>query len=414
MSLRLAIFGVGLSGQAAKRLALARGHEVTQFDEAGGGDKDIFDASQFAGFDRFIFSPGFAADHPWRLQAERSGKPVQSEMSFAAEHWQGPLIGITGTNGKTTLTHLLAEALQRAGKKAVCAGNIGQPLSDIVLDFENVESVYAVCEISSFQAELSAGIQLDGLLWSNFAEDHLDRYESMAHYFEAKAELLKCLKPDAVCVIGPQVVPWLERFNTSFGRAQIAHEAHALMSRLSPESVFTRFPYSENLALAAEFWRLTDAPEEALLAAANEFKLAPYRLDVVLARGGVNYWNDSKATNFHSTLAAVQAVPRPIIWIGGGRIKGGNLEAFAKELAPQIDIAVLYGEAAPQMMEALTDRLEDVRMVPAFDPAVRVAGKLAAACAPASVLLSPGFSSFDQFTSYEARGKSFNSIVLGL
>jgi UDP-N-acetylmuramoylalanine--D-glutamate ligase len=414
MRLRLAIFGVGLSGQAAKRLALAQGHEVTLFDEAGGGDKGSFDLSQLARYDRFIFSPGFAADHPWRLQAERSGKRVQSEISFAAEHWKGHLIGITGTNGKTTLTHFLAEALQRAGKNAVFAGNIGQPLSDVILDVENVESAYAVCEISSFQAELSRGIQLDGLLWTNFAEDHLDRYESMAHYFLAKAELFKCLKPDSVCVIGPQVVPWLDRVNEPFGRARIANEDRALMSRLRPDSVFTRFPYSENFALAAEFWRLTAEPVEALLAAANEFKLAPHRLDVVVGKGGVNYWNDSKSTNFHSTLAAVQAVPRPIIWIGGGRIKGGNLGAFAKELAPQIDAAVLYGEAAPQMMEALTDQLENVRVVPAFDQAVRVASKLAAACTPANVVLSPGFPSFDQFTSYEARGKSFNSIVLGL
>lgn len=411
---RIAIFGAGLSGRAAHRLALACGHSATLFDAAGNGDEDLFDSPLLAQFDRFIFSPGFAADHPWRLLAVASGKPVQSELSFAADHWQGHLIGITGTNGKTTLTQLLAGALQQAGKKATVAGNIGQPLSDVVLDVANVESAYAVCEISSFQAELSQGMQLDGLLWSNFAEDHLDRYPTMADYFRAKAELLNCLKPDSVCVLGPQVVPWLQRFNQPCGRAQIADEAPALMRRLKPDSVFNRCPWRENFALAAAYWPLTGEPVEALLAAANEFKLAPHRLDVVAEKGGVRYWNDSKSTNFHATLAAVRAVPRPIIWIGGGRVKGGNLAAFAHELARQIDAAVLYGEAAPPMLEALTGRLGNVQVVSAFEQAVRAAGKLAHAGRPANVLLSPGFASFDQFESYQARGKSFNSIVLGL
>lgn len=414
MNVRLAIFGGGLSGQAAKRLALARGHAVTVFDEAGGGDDACFDPSRRDQFNRFVFSPGFAADHPWRLLAEASGKPTQSELSYAAEFWKGHLIGITGTNGKTTLTRFLAEALRHAGKNAVVAGNIGQPLSDVVLDAENVASAYAVCEISSFQAELSRGIELDALLWTNFAEDHLDRYETMTDYFLAKAELLKCLRPDAVCVVGSEVLPWFDRLTQSFDRAVIAETSSALMSRLQPGSVLSRAPYRENFALAANYWSLAGEPEEALLSAANAFILAPHRLAVVAEREGVTYWNDSKSTNFHSALAAITAVPGPVVWIGGGRIKGGNLKSFAKEVSRQIDAAVLYGEAAPQMMEALTDQLENVEMVPCFNQAVRRASQLAEARISANVLLSPGFSSFDQFKSYEERGKSFNSIVLGL
>ena len=411
---RLAIFGAGLSGRAARRLALDRGHAVTLFDEAGGGEADVFDASQLARFDRFIFSPGFAADHPWRWLAGQSGQPVQSELSFAAEFWQGHLIGITGTNGKTTLTHLLTEALQQAGENAFVAGNIGQPLSDVVLGIAHAESTYAVCEISSFQAELCQGMQLEALLWTNFAEDHLDRYATLADYFMAKAELLKCLGPDSVCVLGPQLVPWFDRFQPSRDRAHIADEAPAAVSELKSESVFARFPNRENFALAAKYWQLTGRPGAALLAAANAFSPAPHRLAPVVEKGGVTYWNDSKATNFHAALAAIQATPRPIIWIGGGRIKGGDLESFAREVAGCIDAAVLYGEAAPRMREALTDRLENVVMERCFEEAVRIAGKLAAARAPAHVLLSPGFSSFDQFKSYEERGKTFNSIVLGL
>lgn len=410
---RCAIFGAGLSGRAAARLAQVRGDAFTLFDEAGGGDAVSFDRSQLERFDRFVFSPGFAADHPWRVLAGRSGKPVQSEIAYAAEAWQGQLIGITGTNGKTTLTELLAQALRQTGKSAYAVGNIGQPLSDLVAAVAD-PAAYAVCEISSFQAELSRGLELDGLLWTNFAEDHLDRYQSMRDYFLAKAELFKCLKPGAVAILGPQVPVWMECLQLPPVPARIAEEAPALMPRLAPGSVFHRRPYRENFTLAAEYWRLVEKPEEALLAAAGTYKLSAHRLDVVHEKQGVTYWNDSKATNFHAALAAVGAVPRPLVWIGGGRRKGGDLESFARELSGQIDVAVLYGEAAPDLQRALSGQLEQVQLVPLFDEAVRTAGKLAAARSPAHVLLSPGFSSFDQFASYEARGKSFNSIVLGL
>ncbi|MFU8848142.1 MAG: UDP-N-acetylmuramoyl-L-alanine--D-glutamate ligase [Opitutales bacterium] len=409
-----AIFGAGLSGRAATRLARAQGDAVTLFDEAGGGDAVSFDAAQVERFDRFIFSPGFAAEHPWRLLAGRSGKPAQSETAYAAGFWKGPLIGITGTNGKTTLTSLMAEALRRAGKSAHVAGNIGQPLSDLVVDGLNTAATYALCEISSFQAELCQGLELDGLLWTNFAEDHLDRYQSLREYFLAKAELFKCLKPGALAILGPGLPVWLERFELPRLPVRIAKEDRGLTARLVPTSVFHRQPYQENFNLAAEYWRLAGEPLEALLAAAENYKLSAHRLDVVREKEGITYWNDSKATNFHAVLAAVRAVPRPLIWIGGGRRKGGDLEAFARELSGQIDVAVLYGEVASDLSEALSTHLEAVHIVPQFEEAVRAASQLAAASLPAQVLLSPGFSSFDQFLSYETRGKSFISIVLSL
>lgn len=414
MNSHIAIFGSGLSGRAARRLALSIGYTVTVFDEAGKGDAEAFDASDLERFDRFVFSPGFAACHPWRKLSQESGKLVQSELSFAADFWKGRIIGVTGTNGKSTLTRFLAEALQRAGKPSVVAGNIGQPLSDVVLDFENSESSLAVCEISSFQAELSRGLLLDALLWTNFAEDHLDRYANITDYFLAKAELFKCLKKEAVCIIGPELVPWLDLFKKPFGRAVIAFEDSSLTDRLSPKSVLRRLPYSEDFALAAEYWWLTGEDESALLAAADGFTLASHRLDVVTVKNGVSYWNDSKSTNFHSALAALEAVPQPIVWIGGGRIKGGDLEVFARELSGRISAAVLYGEVAVRMEQAILDKVDTIRTVSCFKQAVHLACEIGVARAPCNVLLSPGFSSFDQFDSYEARGKCFNSIVLGL
>ncbi len=414
MRLRIAIFGAGISGQAAKRLARALGHEVTLFDEAGCGDAERFSEDNLAEFDRFIFSPGFAADHPWRRCAASSGRKLQSELSFAAEHWQGRLIGVTGTNGKTTLTRLLTEAFVHTGKNAVATGNIGQPLSAAVLDAAHDESSCAVCEISSFQAELSSGMQLDALLWTNFAEDHLDRYPTMRDYFMAKARLFQCLRCDAICVVGPQVLPWCDLLDQALPAAAHVAGMRAFISQLAPDSVFTRQPFSENFALAAEFWSLAGEPAASLLAAARDFKLEPHRLDVVAEKDGVRYWNDSKATNFHSVLAAVEAVPGPIIWIGGGQTKGGDMAAFAAALSKQIDVAVLYGEAAPQLGKELMQQLKNVQIVSEFGAAVQIACEFAGKRTPSNVLLSPGFASFDQFQSYAERGKTFNSMVLSL
>jgi len=414
MSLRTAIFGAGLSGQSARRLALALGHEVTLFDEAGRGDRDHFERGDEKAFDRLVFSPGFGAGHRWRLLAERSDVACQGEIAFAAEHWRGKIIGVTGTNGKTTLTRLLTDGLQYAGYRSIAAGNIGWPLSDAVLAPENVEAGYVVCEISSFQAELADGLQLDAFLWTNFAEDHLDRYATMADYFFANARLLSSLRPDGICVIGPQLVDWFNLFQESFEQAVVAPREPARLDLLSTGSVFRRSPNTENFSLAAEYWRLAGQPEEALIKAANQFKLAAHRLDRVAEKDGVCFWDDSKATNFNAALAALEAVPRPIVWIGGGRVKGGDVESFAKEVSTRVDAAVLYGEAAHRLYNGLKEGTDDARLCPEFDKAVKTAAVMARSMGRGNVLLSPGFSSFDQFASYEERGKSFISIVLGL
>lgn len=414
MSKPYAIFGAGLSAQAARRLAQAKGHEVVLIDEAGRGDQVGFEAADLSRFECFIFSPGFAAYHPWRVLVEASGLPCMSEIAFAAHYWQGQIVGVTGTNGKSTLTALIEKALRLSGHVSVAAGNIGYPFSDAVLSESNQAGAYAVLEISSFQAEIPDGLRLDALLWTNFAEDHLDRYCSMARYFGAKANLFDCLKNDGICVVGPQVAHWMASFRKEFDACTIAYEDAALVFRLDSNSVFHRFPYSENFSLAAELWWLLGKSPEPLIEAANGFSLAPYRLSVVAEREGVRFWNDSKATNFHATLAALESVERPIVWIGGGRVKGGDVESFAAEVAGRVDVAVLYGEVAERLAEALAGSLGSVHVHARFEDAVSAAAELATSIPQANVLLSPGFSSFDQFKSYDERGKSFTDTVLSL
>jgi UDP-N-acetylmuramoylalanine--D-glutamate ligase len=399
---------------AARRLARAKGIEVILFDEAGGGDRASFEAGDEADFACFVFSPGFAVEHPWRVLAEASGLPCLSEIAFAARYWEGRIIGITGTNGKSTLTALLDKTFRHSGCASVAAGNIGYPFSDAVLTGSNHPEAFAVVEVSSFQAELADGLQLDALLWTNFAEDHLDRYASMGRYFAAKASLFSCLKKDGICVIGPQVAHWMASMRKQFDACTIAYEDLSLLAKLAPDSVFKRYPYSENFSLAAELWWLMGKRSAPLMDAANSFALAPHRLTVVAEVGGVRFWNDSKATNFHATLAALESVDRPIVWIGGGRVKGGDVEAFAKEVARHVDAAILYGEVADRLAQAFDGSLESVQVHPRFGDAVLAAAELASSVAGANVLLSPGFASFDQFGSYDERGKSFTDMVLSL
>lgn len=414
MSKPYAIFGAGLSAQAARRLAQARGFDVVLFDQAGAGDEATFEASDLPRFECFIFSPGFAAKHPWRVLAEGSGTPCLSELAFAAPYWQGKVIGITGTNGKSTLTALVDAALSLTGRGSIAAGNIGFPFSDAVLSEANHPEAYAVLEISSFQAELADGLELDAFLWTNFAEDHLDRYDSMSLYFGAKAKLFDCLRSDGLCVIGQQVADWMVSFQKKFDACTIAYKDASFVDQLAVNSVFHRHPYSENFSIAAELWCLMDLPASALIEAANTFALAPHRLNVVAERDGVRFWDDSKATNFHATLAALKSVGRPIVWIGGGREKGGDVEAFAKEVAAQADSAVLYGEVAERLAAALEGKLESVHVHERFEGAVHAAAELATEIPQANVLLSPSFASFDQFDSFAARGKSFIDTVLSL
>lgn len=414
MSKPLAIFGAGLSAQAARRLAESQGRDTLLFDQGGQGDRTRFSEDDLSDFDEFIFSPGFSETHPWRKLVESAGRTASSELAYAARFWKGKLIGITGTNGKSTLTALLAKAFEISGKDSVAAGNIGFPLSDAVLSDANHEDACAVVEISSFQAELSDAMELDALLWTNFAEDHLDRYHSMARYFEAKAKLFHCLKQNALCVVGPQVAHWMASLRKDFDACTIAYEDASLVMKLDAGSVFHRFPYSENFSVAAELWWLLEEKSEHLIAAANTFSLAPHRLTVVAEREGVRFWNDSKATNFHATLAAIESVEKPIVWIGGGRVKGGDVELFAKELSGRIHAAVLYGEVADRMAAAMGDAVSQIQIEPAFEAAVRSAAELSESIPQANVLLSPGFSSFDQFVSYDERGKSFTDIVLSL
>ncbi|HOO93963.1 MAG TPA: Mur ligase family protein, partial [Opitutales bacterium] len=186
----VAILGNGVSGQAFERLLRSLGGRGVVFDEAfpDGTSRDFGDVDQ-SGFDLVVNSPGFRKDHPWISAAIRSQRlQLSSETEAAAQFWKGRIVAVTGTNGKTTVTGLLAHALCAGGWNARVAGNVGVPFSDCVMDSHSSDD-WAVLEVSSFQAWNFSGMRLDGVIWTNFDEDHLDWHESLEDYFASKWRL---------------------------------------------------------------------------------------------------------------------------------------------------------------------------------------------------------------------------------
>jgi UDP-N-acetylmuramoylalanine--D-glutamate ligase len=350
------------------------------------------------------------------------------ELDFASLFWPHELLAVTGTNGKTTLAEFLAFALNDLGRPAAVAGNFGYPLSRLVVEQSSRVRV-AVCEVSSFQAETLQHLRPGAVLWTNFAEDHLERHGSRQRYFAAKWRLVtQSLRaparfetglgdglpladgrgPGVVCV-GASVARFARRF-----RRPLPADAAVATEDQPPDpwlagTVFERYPQRENFLLAAAWWRRTGRPLAALYAAAQSFRLGQHRLARVGARGQVEFWNDSKATNFHAVEAALANFERPVLWIGGGRSKGGDLAGFVRRIAPKVGHAFLIGETQAALAALVRAHGVPASRCATLEDAVRTA--FAAARPGDQVVLSPGFAGFDMFRGCEDRGRQFEKIV---
>lgn len=403
----VAVFGGGVSGEGVLALLGKLGVPGLLYDQRG----RPFTADDAAGHALAVVSPGFAPDHPWIATAEAAGVAWLGELDFASCFWQGRVVAITGTNGKTTLTEFLAQALAAAGESAVVAGNIGQPFSRVALEVDGGTGRTAVCEVSSFQAETLRHLRADATLWTNFAEDHLERHDGMEAYFRAKWNLVARTAPGSVFA-GTSVQRMARKLGLTLpAGAAVASEAAPADARLAG-TVFATYPQRENFELAAAWWRASGRDEAAFFAAARSFRLGRHRLARVGEHDGVTFWNDSKATNFHAVEAALAGFDRPVIVILGGKPKGGDLAAFVKRLAPRVRHACLIGETRDEL--ATYCRAYGVAHASCASLADAVRDAAARAVAGDAVLLSPGFASFDQFRNYEDRGEQFETLVRGL
>jgi len=406
----VAILGGGVSGQGVLSLLADVGGVGQVYDEKAADAANEFTAEQARRHGLVVFSPGFTPDHKWLAVAHAAGCVCLGELDFASLFWRGEVLAITGTNGKTTLTEFLTHALNLAGRRAHATGNVGYSFSRLVVEQTGRADV-AVCEVSSFQAETLQRLRPAATIWTNFAEDHLERHAGMNAYFAAKRRLLERTAPGSVFV-GSSVQKYAEQSgNTLPAPACIASEGQQADARLAG-TVFAAYPQRENFLLAAAWWRHAGLPETQLLAAAHSFRLGAHRLAKVAERRGVTFWNDSKATNFHAVEAALATFPAPVLWIGGGKAKGGDLGGFVRRIATRLKQAFLIGETQAALAGFCRDQQVPAAPCASLDEAVRSA--FARATTGDNILLSPGFSSFDMFRGYDDRGRQFERLVENL
>jgi UDP-N-acetylmuramoylalanine--D-glutamate ligase len=413
LSRPVAVLGAGVSGRGTRALLARIGADSEVYDARG----VEFSRSAAGRHGLAVYSPGFPPDHPWLGLVRAAGGTAMGELDFASLFWPGRIVAVTGTNGKTTLVEFLVHALLAAGRDARATGNIGRAFSELAAGDDATPETIAVCEVSSFQAETLRYFHAEAALWTNFAEDHLERHGSLEAYFAAKCAL--AARADVIFA-GSSVKAWSKGSGFTFCPADspgqkvkpdpfwIETEGQPADPRLAA-TVFADYPQRENFLIAAAWWRAAGFDAAALYAAAGSFRLGRHRLARVAEIDGVAFWNDSKATNFHAVEAALGRFASPVLLIAGGKSKGGDLDGFARRIAPKVKCAFLIGETGPALAAGCAAAGTAHAACATLEAATRAA--IASAGPGDNILLSPGFASFDQFRNYQDRGECFERLV---
>jgi len=416
MGKKVLVLGLGLSGVAAAELLLARGARVIIRDDNNSPELEETverfrrkgvpvrrgDEGGEDGEDLLVLSPGISLTHPRVEDALRRGVEVLGEMELAYRYLSIPLIAVTGTNGKTTTVSLLERIFRAAGRRCVAAGNNGYPLSRVALKPEGIDLV--VAEVSSFQLETSGAFRPRVAVFLNFSADHLDRYPDVESYGRAKARIFQNLGKGDRAVISAGLPEWIRDRIPAGVAVEEVKERDGISSG---EGVIRRHNQS-NIRAAAAVARGEGIEEEIIARVSAEFQGIPHRLEYVGKRGGVDYYNDSKATNPAAVRAALEIIPAPILWIAGGSDKGFDYSSLAPAARGQVRRAFYLGEGGRRIEIALRDQFPGER-VKGLTAAVRRAHR--AARPGDTVLLSPGSASFDEFKNYQERGDLFKKLV---
>ena len=429
---RVLVLGLGVSGRSAAAFCAARGARVTAADErereklAG---LDALDARvelavgrpfpDPAGFDLVVPSPGVPPER-YRARARR----VWGDIELAFRALAVPVVAVTGTNGKSTTTRLVETMCTEAGLRARAAGNLGPPALGLV----GAPLDVAVLEVSSFQLESVESFRPAVAVVLNVTPDHFDRHPSFEAYAEAKRRVLSAQGPGDTAVLGvddpcvrgfaagtrSRVLAFSTRGPVAAGAWLDAGDAVLRTGdgpplRLSQAGLPPQPPENRLAALCAAVALGAD-PEKAWRALPH-FRGLPHRLEPVARRAGALFVDDSKATNPAAALRALASFASTLVWIGGGRAKGLELGGLADAVAARSRAAILLGEAAPALEQALRGRLPVERVASIEEATARAA----AHARPGDVvLLAPGCASLDQFRNYEERGDRFRAAAQAL
>jgi UDP-N-acetylmuramoylalanine--D-glutamate ligase len=439
----VSVLGAGRSGLAVARLLLKKGASVFVSEEKSKREKEdvsvLFHSLnipvEFGGHsekvldsDWLVVSPGVDLSIPVIRRAEDKGLPVYSELEVASWFCPSSIIAVTGSNGKSTTSALLGEIFRQAKIPCCVAGNIGEPFSDHVLNMD--PQGVAVVEVSSFQLERIDTFHPNVCIYLNLTPDHLDRHGSMKFYGEIKARIFKNQDPEDILI-----------YNS--GDEHVVHWVHQAVSRKIPFNIIDEtceggFVRDDVLILKLEDIEETLIPIHAMrlsgmhnvmngLAAAlaarslgvkiepirntlKNFEGLPHRLEFVRELNGVQYINDSKATNIFSVWFALGAFSQPVILIAGGHDKDSDFSQLHKRIQEKVKMLILIGEAAKKMADAFQD-VPSVTMN-SLEEAVCEAHRIAVF--GDVVLLSPACASFDMFRDFNDRGDRFKNLVRAL
>ena len=412
---RALVLGLARSGEAAALALRGRGIAVVGWDRKTELDPAVVgrlaaagvevhlgeeDETLLRGIDTVVKSPGVPGEVPLVVGARGRDIPVWSEIELGARLLTNPIVGVTGTNGKTTTTALLGEIFRAAERPVEVAGNIGRPLTALVGQIDT--DVWVICELSSFQLEDVKSLRPRVAVLLNLEPDHLDRHADLDSYRDAKLRIFAQQTDDDVAVVprGFGAVPGAAR-RVEFSGNDV------LPGPLRLPGAHNR----ENAAAATAAARAAGIPDEAIVSALESFPGVEHRIEDVGVVRGVRYVNDSKATNVAAALRAIASFDAPLHLILGGLGKQESYAPLAAALSPR-DRVYLIGAAAAEIAEAL-----DGTGVPyerAGDLATAVASAARVARATEIVLLSPACASFDQFENFEQRGDAFRNLVADL
>jgi len=441
---RILVFGAGISGISAVKLLQKEGAFVVLYDAnknlKKNDFKDIFDVEEsfelvgsiseelMDKLDLLIISPGVPTDLKEIEQMRSKNIPIWGEIELAYHYSKGKIIGITGTNGKTTTTALVGEIMKTYYNEVFVVGNIGIPYTDIVLD--TTEQSVTVAELSSFQLETIIDFKPEVSAILNITPDHLNRHHTMDCYIKTKENIAKNQTKAEVCVLNYEDLVLRKMAKTMNARVIFFSSARELkdgmylkkddiiyakngieqvVCNVNELNIIGNHNY-ENVMAGVAIAITIGVPMEYIKKAITSFVAVEHRIEYVETINGVTYYNDSKGTNSDASIKAVEAMTSPTILIGGGYDKGTEFDEWIMSFKGKIKYLILLGQTREKIAEtAKRQGFQNIIMVDSLKDAVKISA--AKAESGDSVLLSPACASWGMFQNYEERGKLFKEYV---